>query len=116
MSVNAYLNNQRAAETPRQTEYRLFVQITRNLVTAKERYEQGGLDEFVLNAVARNAELWQTLMLDLVEQDNQLPAALRGQLVSIALWVDRHSTAFRRGKASLDALIEVNRSIMAGLQ
>jgi len=116
MSVNAYLNNQRVSETPRQTEYRLFVQITRNLITAKERYEQGGLDEFVLTAVARNVELWQTLLTDLVEPENQLPDALRGQLVSIALWVDRHTTAFRRGKASLDALIDVNRSIMAGLQ
>ena len=116
MSVNAYLNNQRAAETSRQTEYRLFAEITRELIKAKERHEKGEMDSFVLNAINRNVELWNVLMIDLVQPENQLPEALRAQLVSIALWVDRHSIAFRHGKATLDALIEVNRSIMGGLQ
>ena len=116
MSVNAYNTNQRASETPRQTEYRLFAEITRELIQAKERHEKGERDSFVLNAVNRNVELWNVLMIDLVQPENQLPEALRAQLVSIALWVDRHSIAFRHGKAKLDALIEVNRSIMGGLQ
>ena len=116
MSINAYQSNQRAAETPRQTEYRLFAQITRDLITAKERNDKGGLDEFILNAVSRNVELWHLLAADLVEPNNQLPEALRGKLLSIAIWVERHTKAFRRGKAGIDALIEVNRSIMGGLQ
>lgn len=116
MSINAYQTNQRVGETPRQTEYRLFGQITRDLIAAKEAHDKGELNLAILNALSRNGDLWEALAADLLEPDNMLPDALRGQLLSIALFVDRHTLACRRMKASIQPLIDVNRNIMGGLQ
>ena len=116
MSINAYQTNQRAGETPREIEYRLFAQITRDLIEAKEAHEKGELTIAILKALDRNNELWEALAADLLEPTNQLPESLRGQLLSIALFVERHTIACRRMKGAIKPLIDVNRNIMGGLQ
>jgi flagellar protein FlaF len=55
------------------------------------------------------------LQSDLSADDNQLPDGLKAQLISLAIWVDRHSSKVLRGKAEVGPLIKVNRTIMEGL-
>lgn len=113
MSIQAYQQAAQRAETPRETEYRAFAVATRALVEAKERgrLDIGGLAE----ALTRNRRLWTTLAIDCAQPGNQLPGPLRAQIISLAAFVDRHSSAVLRDKADLDVLIDVNRSIMEGL-
>jgi flagellar protein FlaF len=113
MSIQAYQRAQAAAETPRETEFRIFAAVTRLL---QEAQAHGGRDaKSLIHAIHKNRELWFALSADCSSTDNRLPAALRAQIISLALFVDRHSSAILREGADLDVLIEINRSVMQGL-
>jgi flagellar biosynthesis activator protein FlaF len=47
--------------------------------------------------------------------ENQLPLALRGQIISLAMWVARYSSEVLRDGADIDPLIDINRTMMEGL-
>lgn len=112
MSLEAYRRVQKAAESPRQSEYRLFGQVTAALIKAKENSYTGPP---LVDALDWNRRLWSTLSTDCGLPGNNLPKQLRAQIVSLALWVSRYSSDVARGKADIDALIDVNRAIMEGL-
>jgi flagellar protein FlaF len=107
---NAYVQAQSSTETSRQTEYRLFAQVTRAMIEAQE-------NEFVdlAKAVNWNRRLWLVLQADCANEENGLPDALRAGIISLAIWVDKHSRKVMSREGQVEALIEVNRSIMEGL-
>lgn len=113
MSIQAYQNAVRKTESPRQTEYRAFAQATRALIDASSL----PIDEVGrrAEALATNRRLWSLLASDCAAEGNQLPQALRAQIISLSIFVDRHSSAVMRQGAPLEILIEINRSIMQGL-
>ncbi len=112
MSLEAYRKAQTVSESPRQTEYRLFAQVTRALITARDETQTGAP---LINTLDWNRRLWSTLSTDCGAQGNGLPKPLRAQIISLALWVSRYSSEVARGKADIDALIDVNTAIMEGL-
>lgn len=112
MSLNAYKNAHKSAESPRQSEYRLFAQVTAALTEAKRSKASGAV---LVDALDWNRRLWSTLAADCGSPNNGLPRELRAQIVSVGLWVSRHASEVARGKADIDDLIAVNRSIMEGL-
>jgi len=69
----------------------------------------------MIQAIQDNRTLWAVLADDCAQPDNQLPEGLRAQIISLALWVDRHSREVRGDYKALADLIEVNRAIMDGL-
>ncbi len=112
MSIQAY---QAAAKTehPRQMEYRAFAQATRLLIDAAALPESeiGRRGE----ALARNRQLWTLLAADCAAEGNQLPREIRARVISLSLFVDRHSSSVLREGASIDVLIDINRTMMQGL-
>jgi flagellar protein FlaF len=115
MSLQRYQAAQSATETARQTEYRLFGQVTRALVAARDAGAHArGTPEWH-KALLWNRRLWLALQGDLATDGNALPDDLRARLISIALWVDKHSRKVMKGEGELTPLIEVNRNIMGGL-
>lgn len=112
MSLQAYRRVQQVAESPRQTEYRLFAQVTGSLIRAKETEATGGA---LMEALDWNRRLWSTLSSDCSSADNALPKELRAQIISLALWVNRYTSDVIRSKGDIDALIDVNKAIMEGL-
>ena len=113
MSIQKYQSTLTVTEGPRQTEYRLFAQVTKALLDAKAEGEKG--KEFI-TAIDWNRRLWMTLQMDLASDDNGLSDALKAQLISVAIWVDRHTSSALRGDAKIQPLITVNRAIMEGLE
>jgi flagellar biosynthesis activator protein FlaF len=113
MSIQAYQTTAQKTESPRQTEYRAFALATRALIDAAALpvSEVGRRAE----ALAKNRQLWTVLAADCGAEGNQLPAALRAQIISLSIFVDRHSRSVMREGASMDVLIEINRTIMQGL-
>lgn len=113
MSIQAYQNAAKKTEGPRQTEYRAFALATRALIDASglPATEVGRRAE----ALAMNRRLWSLLAADCAAEGNQLSQGLRAQIISLSLFVDRHSSAVMRSGASLDVLIDINRTIMQGL-
>jgi flagellar biosynthesis activator protein FlaF len=113
MSIQAYQTAAQKTESPRQTEYRAFTVATRALIDASSlpATEIGRRAE----ALAKNKRLWSLLASDCSAEGNVLPQALRAQIISLSIFVDRHSSAVMREGASFDVLIEINRTIMQGL-
>lgn len=113
MSLLAYQKTQRNTENSKETEYRLFAQVTQALIEAG-RQGRGNIPALI-DALDWNRRLWSTLSADCASQGNQLPPAVRAQIISISLWVSRYSSEAAQKGASFEPLIDVNKSIMAGL-
>jgi len=113
MSLNAYKSAQAATEDPRVTEYRLFGQVTGALLNAKE---SNAIGTQLIDAIDWNRQLWRTLAADCMDDRNTLTQDVRAKIISLSLWVSKYSRSVAREKAPLDPLIEINRTIMQGLQ
>ncbi|CAN5676440.1 N/A [soil metagenome] len=100
--------------TPRGIEYAVFAQVSHRL-GAVEEADKGQF--FALAAaVTDNQRLWLVLLEDLLLETNQLPAALRAQLIGIAEFVRRHTQSVLAGRGSIAALVDINTAIMKGLR
>lgn len=113
MSLQAYQQAATRAEGPRDTEYRLFAQVTRALI------EAAALDANEIGARADaldwNRRVWATFASVCGQPENQLPPQLRASIISLSIWVAKHTTLVIRRKDDIEPLIEVNRMIMQGL-
>src|SRR5690349_10595711 len=112
MSIKAYQRAATQADTPRDLEYRAFGQVTAGLVRIKEDKPAPAA---IAEALDANRRLWNLLAADCSAPQNQLPLALRGQIISLALWVARYSSDVLRAGADVEPLIDVNRTMMEGL-
>lgn len=113
MSLKAYQTATQRSETPRDAEYRLFGQVTRALMEAAE-VDPSDL-QTRMEALDWNRRVWSALAADCAIPENQLPQALRAQIISISIWVNRHTSAVMRREESIEPLVEVNKAIMQGL-
>ncbi|PIW29919.1 MAG: flagellar FlaF family protein [Rhodobacterales bacterium CG15_BIG_FIL_POST_REV_8_21_14_020_59_13] len=114
MALSAYQNAATRAEDPRSTEYRLFAQVTRALINAGE----ADLMDMKTRSEALdwNRRVWSAFAIDCAEPDNKLPEGLRAAIISLSIFVSKHSSAVMREGADIDILIEINKTIMQGLQ
>ncbi len=112
MSIRAYQRAATQAETPRELEYRAFGQVTAGLVRAKQEKPQVAV---LAEAIDANRRLWGLLSADCAVAGNLLPLTLRGQIISLAIWVSRYSSQVLREGADIEPLIDVNRTMMEGL-
>ncbi len=97
-------------QTERDIEYDAFSRVSHALQNAQP-------DSTALTAaVHMNTELWTLLANDLASPGNELPDQLKARLISLAIFSIRHGYRTLAGDASVGILIEINRSIMAGLR
>jgi flagellar protein FlaF len=94
-------------------EYRLFGQVTRALMSAAEA-DVGDMATRI-DALDWNRRLWSVLATDCSDSSNSLPMELRAQIISLSLWVNKHSSAVMRKEEDFQPLIDINRIIMQGL-
>ena len=113
MSLQAYKTATARAENPREAEYRLFGQVTRALMDAS-RADPADIKTRI-DALDWNRRLWSTLATDCANPDNGMDKALRARIISISLFVSKHSSAVMRGEDDFEALIDINKMIMQGL-
>jgi flagellar biosynthesis activator protein FlaF len=113
MSLQAYQRAAQQAEAPRDAEYRLFGQVTRALMEAQSLPE----DDIVgrMDALDWNRRMWSALASDCSAPENVMAPPLRAQIISLSLWVNRHTSAVMRREEEIEPLIEINRIIMQGL-
>lgn len=113
MSLQAYKTAATRAENPREMEYRLFGQVTRALMHASEADPADMATR--IDALDWNRRLWSVLATDCANPDNGMDKGLRAQIISISLFVSRHSSVVMRGEDDFEALIDINRMVMQGL-
>ena len=114
MSVQAYQQAATRAENPRDMEYRLFAQVTRALMDAA-KLDRSHVSQRA-DALDWNRRLWSTLATDCADPNNRLPPPLRASMISLSIWVNKHTSLVIRNREEIEPLIEVNRMIMQGLQ
>jgi len=68
------------------------------------------------NAISRNLDLWTLLATDLMHPENQLAEGLRKSLLELSIFVRRTSTEILGGSDGLADLIDINESIIKGLE
>lgn len=112
MAIQAYAKAQAASENSRSVEQRLFIQVTKALTTAREN----GRIQDIADAVLWNRQVWNALVADCANDGNRLPKEIRAGIISLGLWVWRQSMAALRDSREIEALIDVNRQIIQGLQ
>ena len=112
MSLQAYRQASERVENPRDAEYRLFGQVTRALMEADGL---DALDPVRIDALDWNRRVWSALATDCADDGNLLPHSLRASIISLSLWVIRHTSAVMRREEEIEPLVDVNRIIMQGL-
>jgi flagellar protein FlaF len=113
MSLRAYQQAATSAETPRDTEYRLFAQVTLALAEAARLDPKDFAGR--VPALDWNRRLWSVLATDCAEAGNGLPKELRAGIISLSIWVNKYTSEVIRGEDDIQDLIDVNRMIMQGL-
>lgn len=113
MGLQAYRQAAQRAENPREAEYRLFGQVTRALLEA-EQLDPADIAGR-MDALDWNRRMWSALATDCSGPDNALPQGLRAQIISLSLWVNRHTSAVMRREETIEPLVEINRIMMQGL-
>ncbi|MEE4452369.1 flagellar biosynthesis regulator FlaF [Novosphingobium resinovorum] len=110
--LGAYARAQRVAATPRSTEYRLMSEITGEMIAARDAGLAGAR---LAPALHRNRQVWAAFRNLCADPANALPEELRAGIISLGLWVERHTSLVITGRDSIDELISVNRTVMGGL-
>ena len=113
MSLRAYHQAAVRAESPRDMEYRLFAQVTLALMEAAKADPHDVSAR--IDALDWNRRVWSALSEDCSNPGNALPAQLRASIISLAIFVGRHTSKVIRGQDSIETLIDINRTVMQGL-
>ncbi|MBS0360594.1 MAG: flagellar biosynthesis regulator FlaF [Proteobacteria bacterium] len=113
MSLRAYQQAATRVENPRETEYRLFAQVTLALIEAGKA-DASDIPARI-DALDWNRRVWTALSDDCSSPGNALPAQLRASIISLAIFVGRHTSKVIRGQESIETLIDINRTVMQGL-
>lgn len=113
LAYKAYGQVTQRTATGRALEYAVFEQITRDLQSV---LDDGGENPGAWgDAIYRNLQLWTIIATDLLSPENALPKETKAGLITLSEFVRRTSMKVLAGSEGLADIIEVNRTIMAGL-
>lgn len=123
MSISAYKRTITETETPRQAEQRILKKINAQLAAHQQHFDATDnlaekmtiLEGSLRKALSENVKLWSALKIDLLSPQNEFPAELRANLISLALFVERQTTDVLAGRGKVEALVTLNKSIIEGL-
>jgi flagellar protein FlaF len=113
LARQAYASAHSPLRTGRSAEQQVLAIATANLRAAADT---NPLDFARLaQALHVNRQLWTRLAADVADDANPLPEELRARIFYLAEFTAAHSGRVLRGRAGVDALIEINLAVMRGL-
>lgn len=108
---------QKFAQAPtrsiKDNEFEIILQATRNLIRANQN-RHSDFPSFAA-ALRDNYKLWTTLAADVASSENALPRELRAKIFYLCEFTREHTSLVLAGQTTVDALIEINQSILRGL-
>lgn len=110
---HAYGSALSPAKDPRAAESAVLARITARMVSAGG-LGRGGFPQLAA-ALNDNHRFWTAAAADLAGEGNALPTELRASLISLAGFVEKHTSRILAGEAVIEPLVEVNRAIIQGL-
>ena len=84
---SAYQTAQRATMNPIQVEADVLGRVTREIEA--QRDDKG---PELVKALYRNVQVWNAFSADCLDPDNKLTDQLKASLVSLSLWVEKHTS------------------------
>lgn len=110
---DAYGLTNTTVRSTRSAEYDIFATIT----AAMSKAARADTPDFnaVVQALYDNRRLWTRLATDVADPENGLATSLKAQIVYLYEFTVHHSNLVLQNSATLDPLIDINRSIMRGL-
>lgn len=104
-------------ETPEACRGRERRAIERSIELLQAAQKSGARSREAAEALSFLRRLWSILIEDLGKPENDLPQALRADLISIGLWILREAEQIRLEKSeNFAGLIDVSRTICEGLE
>ncbi len=113
LARTAYATARTTIRTDKRMEYDLFTQITRDLVRTSK--DQATAFSAMVRALNDNRRLWTLIAIDLASPENALPDNLKARLLSLAAFTETHTEKVLCGAADVSILVEINQSVMRGL-
>lgn len=112
-AANAYKTQSKETLSPRAIEYRVFSQVT----GALEQLQNSEIPSIQQReeALHNNHLLWSALAADVMHETNLLPEGLKSQILYLTKYMGHHTEMVRKGEADVQAMIDINKSIMSGL-
>ncbi len=110
---SAYDPTNNVIRTQSSLELEAFARVTRKL---RDTRRDGSSFVDLVTALYENRMLWTVIAADVADSRNQLPRDLRARLFYLAEFTIAHSRKVTDKQATIDALIDVNTSIMQGLR
>lgn len=113
LALKAYGQITQRTAGDREIEFALFLQITEALESVIDP-ETRNLSDWA-DAINRNQQLWTIIATDLLLPGNGLPDDLKRSLLILSEFVRQASFKALAGNETISDLIEVNKTVMAGL-
>lgn len=111
-----YQRSMLATSSPRVIESEALARASADIKRCYEKRE-GDYPAYVA-ALSRNLALWSLFAADAASSGNQLPKALRAGVIRLAAFVRVETLRLQRSRAEagIDALLEINANVSAGLR
>lgn len=110
--IEAYKKTMEEISSPRDQEAKIISAVTKGLERhASEGWRSPSLQDYLV----KNQRLWVVIRNDVGTEGNGLPDALRANLVSLSLWVEKHTKDILTGDGQVQDLIDINKTIISGL-
>lgn len=115
-ALSAYNKVSRQTASPRQLESTLLAKSAANFQRIRDNWEQAQTE--LADAMMFNRRLWTVFLTSVTREDNPLPAPIRQNVANLGLFVMNRQLELvsRPEPQKLDALININREIAAGLR
>lgn len=115
-ATQAYSQTAKTTSNPRDLEATLLIKSAAQLQGVQDAWQTGHPE---LHAVLTyNRKLWTVFVGSVTRPENPLPQTIKDNIASLGLFIFRHTLDIQRAPApeKLDALININQEIAAGLR
>lgn len=113
----AYQQTTKAVETPRDREAALLMKAAIGIQRIRDAWPVD--DEELRSALTFNRKLWTIFMSSAMKDDNPLPPAVRQNIANLGIFILNETREIILAPVNakrLDALININRQVAAGLR
>jgi len=114
----AYQAVEKETISGRETEARVLTQAAIKLQNCQQNWGEKGHEQRLEEALRYNQKIWSIFQAELSRDDNPLPKQLASNLLKLSIFIDRRifDTIASPSPEKLDAVININRNIAAGLR
>lgn len=116
--IDAYHSVEKEALTGRALEAAILSRAALRLRAVRDQWDSPERDPLLEEALRYNQRIWTLLQVELTNPENPLPKEIKENLLTLSSFIDKRTfeTMAYPAADKLDALININHNIAAGLR